>query len=139
MSGRLDRAGGARATLRFRLRCLAAVIVVRAALHVTSYRRINRWLPRAAGRPESRFYARQVALCVRGVARFVPGASCLTQALAAQFILARAGHRARIRIGVERTEIGQFAAHAWLMCEGRAVLGGIEPAPDRYTLITELG
>ncbi len=57
------------------------------------------------------------------VARLVPGASCLTQALALQWLLARAGHGCELLVGVRRDDTGRFAAHAWVACNDRIVLG----------------
>jgi hypothetical protein len=53
-----------------------------------------------------------------GVAsRFIPGARCLARAMAAQLLLARAGHLADLRIGV-RKDGNSLDAHAWLEFEG---------------------
>ena len=123
---------------RLLLASFVAVTAVRAALYLFPYRSIRRWMPAAAGRPDSRYYARKVAYCVGRTARLVPGASCLTQALAAQYLLARSGHRATIRIGGRRDEAGMVRAHAWLICEGAVVLGGREEHLSRYVPLTDL-
>ena len=68
-----------------------------------------------------------VAVC----SRYVPRAGCLTQALAAQMLLAQQGHASRIRIGVAKFEPGHLQAHAWLESHGRVVIGGSEL--DKYT------
>jgi hypothetical protein len=68
---------------------------------------------------------------VRAVSRFVPGATCLTQALAAQVLLSRAGHSPRVEIGVAKNENKQFQAHAWLVIGDQVLIGGGEV--DRYT------
>ncbi|TPG16509.1 lasso peptide biosynthesis B2 protein [Sphingomonas koreensis] len=138
MSAPSSRIGNTFETLRLWGLSFGAVVLVRMALWLTTYKQIRLWLPDAAGQPDSRFYGRRVALHVRRAARFVPRASCLTQALAAQFILARSGHCSTIRIGVERNGAGSMDAHAWLVCEGRVVIGDLEPELERYTLMTEL-
>ena len=90
---------------------------------------------------------------VRRAARLVPMASCLTQAMALQMMLARRGQHCDIRIGVERrisapaesakgsshaaranplarvargsdVADGQFRAHAWVEWHGRVLIGG---------------
>jgi hypothetical protein len=58
------------------------------------------------------------------VSRYIPSATCLTQALAAQTLLARAGNIPILRIGVLRSN-GQFKAHAWVECAGRIVIGEV--------------
>jgi hypothetical protein len=56
--------------------------------------------------------------------RYIPGASCLTQALAAQVLLRRAGLDTMLRIGVKKEPVEGFKAHAWLECDGVIVVGG---------------
>lgn len=68
-----------------------------------------------------------VAWAVVLVARFVPGGDhCLAQALAGAALLNQLGLRAEIRLGVDN-QYG-FAAHAWLECDGRIVIGAREAA-----------
>lgn len=61
---------------------------------------------------------------VRASSRFVPLATCLTQALALQWLLSRSGHTSRIHLGARRDASGKFEAHAWVECEDRVVMGG---------------
>jgi hypothetical protein len=56
----------------------------------------------------------RVRWAVAAVGRRLPGATCLTQALAARMLLGRKGIPARVRIGVRRDEAGRIAGHAWL-------------------------
>jgi hypothetical protein len=79
----------------------------------------------------------RVAWAVEGVSRYVPMATCLTQALATQVLLGRLGHTTSLRIGVARNAAGQFEAHAWVECEGRIVIGGLEDL-SRYTPLPPL-
>ena len=90
------------------------------------------------------------AHAVRRTARLVPMASCLTQAMALQMMLARRGYHCAVCLGVERrtaapaTESagatpefqadplargsdiadGKFRAHAWVEWHGRVLIGG---------------
>ena len=68
-----------------------------------------------------------MAWAVEHAARIVPGATCLTQALAAEVMLRRTGGRPDLRFGVAR-DAGDFEAHAWLELGGRVLVGdhGIE-------------
>lgn len=68
---------------------------------------------------------RALAWAVRAAARRVPRASCLTQSLALEALLAQAGHRSTLRIGVARKNDGTFEAHAWVESEGRVLIGRI--------------
>ncbi|MFD2239259.1 lasso peptide biosynthesis B2 protein [Aureimonas populi] len=72
-----------------------------------------------------------LAWSVRQAARLVPRATCLTQAIAGQALLTRRGCPSIVRVGVRRSHAGEFQAHAWLLHEGRAILGARhEPGPD---------
>ncbi len=53
--------------------------------------------------------------------RYVPGATCLVQALVAERVLKRAGHPALLRIGVSNQP--GFRAHAWVESNGKVLLG----------------
>ncbi len=72
----------------------------------------------------------RVAWGMAVAARHTPGTwTCLVQALALQLLLQRRGHTARVRLGATRRASGEFAAHAWVECEGRP-LGGASLVPS---------
>lgn len=121
------------------LRCLGIVVAVRLALNILPYRRIVRWIPTPAGDPANEDDVYRVAWGVPAVARLVPYATCLTQALAGQYLLARAGHVGIIEIGVAREGKGGVAAHAWLTHRDRIVLGGDARKIAGYRPLTDLG
>jgi hypothetical protein len=70
----------------------------------------------------------QLVWAVRAASHYVPRASCLTQAAAAQLLLERYGYPSELHIGVARNgEGGQtFDAHAWLESNGTVVIGESE-------------
>lgn len=70
---------------------------------------------------------REIGRAVERAATVVPGATCLVQALAAEWLLRREGWDPTVRIGVARHGNG-VAAHAWVECGGEIVLGGEEAA-----------
>jgi hypothetical protein len=67
-------------------------------------------------------HARELAWAVRAASRWVPGATCLTQSLALQFLLTQIGRRCVLRIGVARTFPRALTAHAWVDCGGEVLL-----------------
>jgi hypothetical protein len=79
----------------------------------------------------------RIAWAVAEASQSIPRATCLTQALAMQVLLGWQGHAARLCIGVARSDIGQFQAHAWVECQGRVVIGGAD-APSRFTPLPPL-
>ena len=70
--------------------------------------------------------ALHMAHWVARVSRYVPKASCLTQALALQFLLARYGQGSRLQLGIGRDAHGTWQAHAWVEYSGEVILGEIE-------------
>jgi hypothetical protein len=60
---------------------------------------------------------------VRVAARHVPGASCLTQAIALHLLLERRRIGSHLVVGVARTN-GRFRAHAWVDSDGEVLIGG---------------
>lgn len=80
---------------------------------------------------------RRVAWAVRTMARVVPGATCLTQALAATTLLERRNLPGDLRIGVARKASGALEAHAWVESHGRVILGHLHDL-DRFTRLPDL-
>jgi hypothetical protein len=117
---------GATSILRSLLvRTFFLVAFLRAALYLLSFVRLKEYLARRAAHHPIRqsIQIAELVWAVRTTAAYIPGTSCLTQALAAKYQLERSGRRSRIHIGVAKDN-GQFLAHAWLECEGKTVLGG---------------
>ncbi len=121
LSAFLALSGGDR---RLLLRALMTLAGVRLALRVLPVDRLRRPLGRA--RPQAR-PAERIAWAVQAASRRLPGTTCLAAALAAQRLLAREGHDCQLTIGVARSERG-LAAHAWVVRDGIALVGGEESA-----------
>lgn len=113
------------AEMLFLARCLTVVAAVRLGLTLSSYNRMRGLVTRLDARDAASVAdLRRVAWGVASAARLIPGASCLTQALAGQYLLARQGNASKIRIGIERDTGAQLKAHAWLVSGNHIVLGG---------------
>ena len=110
------------------LPALATVAAVRVLLRLVPLPTWQRLAARVSSGRQSGESAnaalQDVTWAVRVVSRAVPGATCLTQALAAQLLLARRGCPSRLKIGVARTPDARLRAHAWLESDGLVVLGG---------------
>ena len=107
---------------------LAIVVMVRLGLKLLPFQKLRALVNKAGQhRVGSRNSAAapidRVAWTVRAVSEFVPGATCLTQALSGQVLLARRGYPTCLHIGVAKERQDELAAHAWLECDGRIVLG----------------
>ncbi|MEM7688741.1 MAG: lasso peptide biosynthesis B2 protein [Pseudomonadota bacterium] len=79
-----------------------------------------------------------LAWCVKQTARIVPFASCLTQALALQHLLARCGVTSVIRVGVRVNETNKVDAHAWVMIDDWVLIGNIGHDLSQYSVLTDL-
>ena len=130
----------ARADQGLVLSALMAVLLVRAALWVLPFRWLRDWIVNRASASDqatpgmsnqpglSNQHVQRIAWAVAAVSKVVPAATCLTQALATQWLLNRAGIGSTLRLGVGRNESGAFGAHAWVEQAGRVVIGGGNPA-----------
>ena len=108
---------------RILLYAFCLVIFSRLVLWVIPFAEINR---RLATRTRSRAISNRRNIeyfmtAIDRTSRYVPGATCLTQSLAARLLLARAGFDATLRFGARRNEAGEFEAHAWVESEGKIV------------------
>ena len=75
-----------------------------------------------------------IALAVTRASRYVPGASCLVQAIVTSRLLNREGYDSVIRVGVQTPNNGGLLAHAWVECEGEIVVGGANSTASYTTL-----
>jgi hypothetical protein len=120
------------------IKCAALLAGVQAGLAAIGYRRLEAILaahvkPRAGASPAGR-----LIWGVRTAGRALPGVTCLGRAVALHFLLCRAGHDSVIRVGVAADGRLQFDAHAWVVCEGRVVIGDAGEDLARYAILTDL-
>ena len=117
---------------------IIVVVAVRSALAGLGYRLVRRLVPSTRANTAPPALARRVAGAVGRAAKFVPAASCLTQALSVQLILAVRGYSSEIRVGVARGDAGDMRAHAWVVCDNEIVIGGSSADIARYTPLIAL-
>jgi hypothetical protein len=111
--------------MRLLASALVTVAKVRMALWVLPSRRLARFITVSRNVPSPPPSPERLEWTVRVASRFVPDATCLTQALALQRMLARHGYRSVVQIGVCNVA-GQFLAHAWVEHQGQTLLGTSE-------------
>jgi hypothetical protein len=124
------------------LRALAVVCILRLALWILPFRTLRSTLQKVKvgkrnATPVSFLEVKKTASTVRRASRYVPAASCLTQALATQLLLTRMGVAVILRIGVAKGINGKFEAHAWLESHGRIIIGKSRDL-HRYTVLSRL-
>ncbi|MBS0547251.1 MAG: lasso peptide biosynthesis B2 protein [Proteobacteria bacterium] len=95
------------------------LLCVRLALHLVPVERLRAWAGRLGAGLEP---LPPVVWAVQAAARRVPGGSCLVSALALQRLLSRRGHVTELHVGVAK-QGERFSAHAWLVGEGKILIG----------------
>jgi hypothetical protein len=107
------------------LRAVILVVAVRLALWTMPLRAVRKLLAKYATTSANlpAIPVKRLSWAVQAAARRIPAASCLTQALALQHLLACAGHPAELRIGVAKDTTRGFQSHAWVEYRGQILLG----------------
>ena len=121
---------------RLLLRTFALVASIRLLLWVVPFRFARRLISaRTSVSPAlAQIPVRRLSWSVQASAKRIPAASCLTQALALHWLLARAGQAANLRVGVAKDGSRGLASHAWLEHEGEILIGD-NGELDRYSPI----
>jgi hypothetical protein len=110
------------------LRAFAALLFVRVALAALPLERLRGWARQL--RSSGDRSVDRIVWAVSAASRRMPGATCLVSAFALQRLLSREGHASELHIGVAKRD-QVLAAHAWVVCEGRTLIG--EYDGDDYT------
>ena len=115
------------------VRAFLIVACVRIGLSLLPFPRFQVLLARFTTSSSTKYAAapstEKLAQDVRVVSPYVPRATCLTQALAGQVLLAQYGYPAVVHLGVTKEEgQGTFQAHAWMESDGKIVIGESEGA-----------
>lgn len=123
------------------LSALFGMIIVRAALLFVPVRRLisasvsvgRRWPISGTSGIEMPLAAKRIVQA----RRFCPFSTCLSEAIAANFVMARLGQESEVRIGVAKSH-DKFEAHAWLECPGQFVIGNPSPDGKQYAAMPSL-
>jgi hypothetical protein len=115
------------------------ILVIRIGLWLFPFALIGRWLrlegTSKSGTKETDWVAiGRVVKSVRVCSRYVPCATCLTQALSVRALLLLAGQDSHLKIGVEKDVNERFRAHAWIEVERRIVIGEL-PMHHRFAVL----
>lgn len=119
------------------------VALMRVALIVIPFPRVKALVERGAPErsdfePHEMDELRRIVWAVGATARRLLGDKpCLTQALVAQWLLARRGFATTLQVGVKKADDGALLAHAWLERDGEVIIGGAD-SPHRYVTLPPL-
>ena len=130
------------ANRRYLLKTAALMMFIKLAIRIVPFKRLYAVLSRlaqapAGKRPDPGNLKRALkAIDIAG--RYTPlDSTCLIQALTGQVLLARAGIPADFQIGVVHGNAGQVEAHAWVVHQGKVVIGDRQDL-SRYRVFTNL-
>lgn len=122
---------------------LFLIWIIRLSLWLLPFRQLNKWLT-YLGSPDTTnnkidwLVVKNVTNSVRSCSRYVPYASCLTQALATRTLLRLRGQSSGLKIGVDKDENNKLMAHAWIEIDGKIIIGKL-PRHQRFTTLTSSG
>lgn len=120
------------------IKCWCLVLVIRIFLSITSYKTILKQIQSVRRSPKNNRHPLLFVRAVKRASRFVPKASCLTQALAVKWLMARANQDCTLRIGVSPDPKTGMKAHAWVIHDGAVIIGGDEENFSTFRPITDL-
>ncbi|QXP82894.1 lasso peptide biosynthesis B2 protein [Methylococcus sp. ANG] len=113
---------------RLFFQALFLILLFRVALVVVPFQRLWKYLGgmKSVGTRDMQqrivIQPEKTGTALARASRYVPGTTCLMQALAGILMLSRQGYIAELCIGVAKPN-GEFGAHAWVECGGRPVVG----------------
>ena len=113
-----------------------SIFLIRLSLPLLSLRNVHRLAIKITWLSDEPLSADRIVWAVRSAARFIPGSTCLVQALAARSLLIRHGYNPLLTIGVAKNENNRLGAHAWVTCKDEVLIGGHEAA--NYTALLNL-
>jgi len=94
----------------------------RVYITLTPYAHYKKALAPLNGDSASVYLARWIGRNTMAASRYVPGATCLSRAMTARWVLAQKGYAAIIHIGVAK-EAAAIKAHAWVTSGEQVVTG----------------
>jgi hypothetical protein len=121
------------------LKSVALLWMVRLGLWVLPFQKLRELLERRGRRtlttPVDSNAVEKITRCITLMSRYVPAATCLTQALVTVTMLEESGLPADLRIGVTRKKSGELEAHAWVESGGKVIIGGAHADLTRFTVL----
>ena len=117
---------------------LTLLVVFRVGLRTVSFPALRRfsdgWVNRAARDGGTAVPKHRIVWAITAVGSRLRGTTCLVEALVADAMLRRHGHRATLRVGV-RHGAPLLDAHAWVESDGSVVMGANQRL-DEYSVLS---
>jgi hypothetical protein len=102
--------------------------IVTSGLRILPWLALQRPLLKLADR-NSRFHSsrrpsvQRISWAIRASWRYIPKATCLPQALVAQFLLISHAYPADLQLGAAKDKNGKLEAHAWVTSDNQIIIG----------------
>lgn len=104
------------------------------------YRFLQRFFPSQGSTEPNRETLENITSLVEKVGGYLLGEdSCFPQALVGQLLLSRIGFKPTLQIGVLKEKDGCLHAHAWVVVDGKVVIGGPLSQVEKYIPLSETG
>lgn len=121
------------------IKSLLFVWLIRLGLWILPYKLLTKWLNSLGSSAITNEIndwklIKEVSHTVGSCAKYVPFASCLTQALTTQTLLRLNGQSSNLKFGVDKDKNEKLIAHAWIEVDGKIIIGG-SPELSRYTVL----
>ena len=107
----------------------------RAYITLTPYAHYKKALTPVTGDNASIYLARWIGHKTMATSRYVPGATCLSRAMTARWVLAQKGYSAIVHIGVAK-DAAAIKAHAWVTSGEHIVTGNENGEVLQYDRMT---
>ncbi len=117
------------------IKTFISMITIRLKLYLIPFNQLQKSIEKSNHKSANNIPLPKLISAVESVSYYVPQATCLTKALTAKKLLTKYGYPSQIKIGVNKSNKGEFEAHAWLEYAGKVIIGESE---QEYTLITDL-
>ncbi|MEO1671802.1 MAG: lasso peptide biosynthesis B2 protein [Cyanobacteria bacterium J06631_2] len=113
------------------------LIFIRLGLKFVSLKTLRQQLAKVSlfSAPDKPLSVYKIIWSITTASSYMPQVKCLARGLAAQTLLQQQGYTPILRIGVTKGANQMFAAHAWVECKGKVVMGGIGNSIRKYRVM----
>lgn len=110
------------------LKTTLILCVITLGLKLVSFQALHSFLlkilkPKETSPKLEKILVYEIAQTVMVISRYIPGAKCLSRALATQILLRRWGYLSDLYMGFIVNKIGRMSAHAWLEDGNQIIIG----------------
>ena len=108
------------------IKTLLTLVKVRLMLWFMSFHHIQKYFSNIRVTEKRDKTVCELSWSLKVVSHYLPGTTCLTNALAGYILLSKHGYSSLVKIGVGKSDEGEFEAHAWLEYGDRIIIGESE-------------